>query len=212
MGNLPLLGAYSRKPIRRKRCNFGVKSPGRWNNRRCAAVYIAGDSNLSKRIVHDHNHDGIDRRGFLECMAWAGTGLLWTVGGGILNSRVFGQNGESAKGELYFVQISDTHLGFNKPANPDVAATLSATVEKINALPHEPEFIIHTGDLSHSSKPAEFDTLDQMLKSARPKQIFFVPGEHDTSTDDGKQYMDRYGKQAKGLGWYGFNHKDVHFL
>jgi hypothetical protein len=190
----------------------GVKSPGRWNKRRCAAVYIYGDPHLSKRIIHDHNHDGIDRRGFLECMAWAGTGVLWTLGGGVLSSRVFGQNGKPANGELHFVQISDTHLGFNKPANPDVAGTLNATIEKMNALPQEPEFIIHTGDLSHSSKPEEFDTLDQMLKSAKPKQIFFVPGEHDTSTDDGKQYMDRYGKQAKGLGWYSFNHKDVHFV
>jgi 3',5'-cyclic AMP phosphodiesterase CpdA len=173
---------------------------------------MAGDPHLSKRIVHDHNHDGIDRRGFLQCMAWAGTGVVWTVGSGVLSSRVFGQNAASAKGELHFVQVSDTHLGFNKPANPDVAGTLNATIEKINALPLEPEFIIHTGDLSHSSKPAEFDALDQLLKSAKTKQVFFVPGEHDTSTDDGKQYMERYGKRAKGFGWYSFNHKDVHFV
>jgi Icc protein len=167
---------------------------------------------LSKLLLHDHNHDGIDRRGFLQCMAWAGTGVMWTVSSGVLNSQAFGQKMKAAKGELHFVQISDSHMGFNKPANPDVASTLQATVDKINALAQEPDFIIHTGDLSHTSKPGEYDTLDQVLKSAKPKQIFFVPGEHDTSIDDGKQYLERYGKGAKGRGWYSFTHKDVHFV
>ena len=168
---------------------------------------------MSKRILHDHNGDGIDRRGFLECMAWAGTGVIWTVGGGVLTSRAFGQNTKhAAKGELHFVQISDSHIGFNKPANTDVVGTLQATIDKINALPEEPDFLIHTGDLSHTSKPAEFDALDQVLKGAKPKQFFFVPGEHDTSLDDGKEYLQRYGKNAKGLGWYSFDHKDVHFV
>jgi 3',5'-cyclic AMP phosphodiesterase CpdA len=103
-------------------------------------------------------------------------------------------------------------MGFNKPANTDVVSTLQTAVDRINALPQEAEFIIHTGDLSHQSKPGEFDTLDQVLKSARPKQIFYVPGEHDTSVDDGKQYLDRYGKGTKGKGWYSFNHKGVHFV
>jgi len=121
---------------------------------------------------------------------------------------------KSAKGGLHFVQISDSHMGFNKPANPDVVATLQATIEKINALPDQPEFIIHTGDLSHDSKAAQFDALDQVLKGAKPKQVYFVPGEHDTSVDDGKLYLERYGKSAnaKGSGWYSFNHKDVHFV
>jgi 3',5'-cyclic AMP phosphodiesterase CpdA len=167
---------------------------------------------LSKLILHDHNPDGIDRRGFLKCMAWAGTGVIWTVGSGVLRSQALGQNMEPMTGELRFVQISDTHMGFNKPANPDVASTLQAAIEKINGLPQEPEFLIHTGDLSHTSKPGEYDTLDQLLKAAKPKQLFFVPGEHDTSIDDGKQYMERYGKDAKGSGWYSFDHKDVHFV
>jgi Icc protein len=171
---------------------------------------------LSKTIVHDssndHHSDGIDRRGFLECMAWAGTGVIWSVGSGILTSKAFGQKMTATKGELHFVQISDSHIGFNKPANPDVTGTLQATIEKINALPQQPEFIIHTGDLSHTAKPAEYDTLDQVLKGAKPRQVFFVPGEHDTSTDDGKLYLERYGKETKGSGWYSFNHKDVHFV
>jgi Icc protein len=159
-----------------------------------------------KRILHDHNPDGIDRRGFLECMAWTGTGVLWTVAGGAVSSQAFGQK-MADKGGLHFVQISDSHMGFNKPANPDVSGTLRATIDKINALPVQPEFLIHTGDLTHSSKPEEFDTLDEILKSAKTKQVHFVPGEHDTSIDDGKLYLERYGKR-----WYSFNHKDVHFV
>jgi 3',5'-cyclic AMP phosphodiesterase CpdA len=164
-----------------------------------------------KRIRHDHNGDGIDRRGFLECMAWAGTGVLWTVSGGIPTSRAFGQKKDIPKGELHFVQISDTHMGFNKPANADVAGTLQAAIEKINALPMQPEFLVHTGDLSHTSKAEEFDTLDQLLKGLKTREAFFVPGEHDTSIDDGKLYLERYAPRAKGRGWYSFNHKDVHF-
>jgi Icc protein len=167
---------------------------------------------LSKKIIHDHNNDGIDRRGFLQCMAWAGTGVLWSVSGGMLTSRAFGQKVPSAKSGLHFVQISNSHMGFNKPANPDVTGTLRAAIDKINEIPQQPDFIIHTGDLSHTSKPAEFDTLDQALKDAKPKQVFFVPGEHDTSIDDGKTYLERYGKNTKGRGWYSFNHKDVHFV
>src|SRR5437762_1758798 len=110
---------------------------------------------LSKLILRDDSNDGIDRRGFLQCMAWAGTGVIWTVSSGILSSRAFGQKTMASKGELHFVQISDSHMGFNKPANPDVTGTLQATIDKINALPQEPDFIIHTGDLSHTSKPAE---------------------------------------------------------
>ena len=161
---------------------------------------------MAKRIVHDRNDDGIDRRGFLECMAWAGTGVVWSVGAGIASSHAFGQKTGAAKGDMTFVQISDSHMGFNKPANPDVTATLQATVDKINALPHTPDFIIHT------SKPAEFDTMDQVLMASKQKQFFYVPGEHDNSVDDGKLYLERYGKNAKGKGWYSFDHKGVHFV
>ncbi len=167
---------------------------------------------MSKDILHDHNGDGIDRRGFLQCMAWAGTGVLWSIGGGVASSQAFGQNAAGAKGALNFVQISDSHIGFNKPANPNVAGTLQATVDKINALETPPDFIIHTGDLTHLSKPAEYDTMDQILKRAKQKQIHYVPGEHDASADDGKQYLERYGKGTQGRGWYSFDHKGVHFV
>jgi 3',5'-cyclic-AMP phosphodiesterase len=167
---------------------------------------------LSKLIIDEHSEDGIDRRGFLRCMAWAGAGVAWSVSSGVVTSQAFGQYRKAAKGELHFVQISDSHMGFNKPVNADVNGTLKATIDKINGLPNEPDFIIHTGDLSHTSKAAEYDTLDQILKGAKPKEIFYVPGEHDTSVDDGKMYMERFGKNAKGRGWYSFTHKDVHFV
>src|ERR1700749_3905865 len=106
---------------------------------------------MSKRLIRHDSDDGINRRGFLECMAWSGTGVVWAISGGIPTSRAFGQpmKGDHSKGALNFVQIRDSYIGFNKPANPDVNGTLQATVDKINALPHMPDFIIHTGDLSH---------------------------------------------------------------
>jgi 3',5'-cyclic-AMP phosphodiesterase len=167
-------------------------------------------------LLHDHNHDGIDRRGFLKCMAWAGTGAFCVIQGGVLKSYSFSRLSQmdkgSMKGELSFVQISDSHMGFNKPANPDVAATLKAAVDKINALPTAPEFMLHTGDISHLSKPEEFDTVNQILKAAKPQDVFYVPGEHDVLNDAGKQFLDRYGKGTKGSGWYSFDKKGVHFI
>jgi 3',5'-cyclic AMP phosphodiesterase CpdA len=168
------------------------------------------DPNL---ILHDHHHDGIDRRGFLKCMAWAGAGTLCVVEGGVLKSYAMGDHAKhAAKGQLSFVQISDSHMGFSKPANPDVIGTLKAAVDKINALPHQPEFILHTGDVSHLAKPEEFDNVDQILKSASAKDIFFVPGEHDMLNDDGKSFLDRYGRGANGHGWYSFEKNGVHFI
>jgi len=167
-------------------------------------------------LVHDHNHDGVDRRGFLKCMAWAGTGALCVMQGGVLKSysmsRANEWNAAKMAGELSFAQISDSHMGFNKPANPDVAATLKAAVDKVNALSIQPEFLLHTGDISHLAKPEEFDTVDQILKGAVAKDVFFVPGEHDVIGDDGQQYRDRYGKGTKGEGWYSFDKKGVHFV
>ena len=167
-------------------------------------------------IVVNHNHDGIDRRGFLKCMAWAGTGTLCVMKGGVLNSYALSalttEDAAKANGALSFAQISDSHMGFNKPANTDVVATLKAAVDKLNALPTSPEFLLHTGDISHLSRPEEFDTVDQILKSAVAKDVFFVPGEHDVIGDDGKQYLERYAKNSQGAGWYSFDKKGVHFV
>src|ERR1700739_3088555 len=163
-------------------------------------------------------NDGVDRRGFLKCMAWAGTGMLWTVSGGVLGSRILRATSASAAGnttgagDFDFVQISDSHIGFNKPANTDVVGTLKQAIDKINALPTAPDFILHTGDLSHLSEPEEFDTLDQMLKTTKAGKIFYVPGEHDVISDGGKEYRARYGKGTKGDGWFSFDQRGVHFI
>jgi 3',5'-cyclic AMP phosphodiesterase CpdA len=169
-----------------------------------------------KFIQQNHNHDGLDRRGFLECMAWAGTGMLWTVGGGVLSSALLPTRAgaaDMASGGFSFVQISDSHIGFNKEGvNTDVSATLQAAIARINALPRQPDFILHTGDLTHLASADEFDTLDQLLKSVKTQQIFFVPGEHDVTGDNGKLYLERFGKRSKGSGWYSFDHHGIHFI
>jgi len=168
-----------------------------------------------KFIRDNQNNDGLDRRGFLECMAWAGTGMLWTVGGGLLGSTLLSSRAstkDTAKGTFNFVQISDSHIGFSKEGiNTDVTATLKLAIARINALPQQPDFILHTGDLTHLAAAEEFDTLEQLLKSAN-KQIFFVPGEHDVTGDDGKLYRERFSKNSKGHGWYSFDHRGVHFI
>jgi 3',5'-cyclic-AMP phosphodiesterase len=167
---------------------------------------------MSKLIKDDLSNDGIDRRGFLECMAWAGTGLVWSMVGGV--PRSFAMGDPRAPKDLFFVQISDSHMGFDKAANADVAGTFQEAIRRINALPSQPAFLLHTGDISHLSKPTEFDAVDQMIKSAKTKtgSIFYVPGEHDVLNDQGASYRDRYGKNTKGNGWYSFDHSGVHFI
>jgi 3',5'-cyclic-AMP phosphodiesterase len=172
--------------------------------------------NMSAIITHNQDKDGIDRRGFLKCMAWAGTGVLWTISGGLLRSQTLsGGNVDAASGagaDLSFVQISDSHIGFNKEANKDVIATLKAAVSKINALPSRPAFMLHTGDLSHLAETEEFDNLEQILKDCKAREVFYVPGEHDVISDNGKLYRERFGKGTKGAGWYSFDQKGVHFI
>src|SRR5580704_6398033 len=175
-----------------------------------------------KHIQNDENNDGIDRAGFLKCMAWAGTGVIWMMSGGIMKSFGMSQlidktTGGLKKGliipksDFSFVQISDSHIGFNKAANTDVVGTLQAAIAKINAMPTQPSFVLHTGDLTQLAQPDEFDTLEQSLKSIRTEKIFYVPGEHDV-TDNGKLYMERYGKGTNGDGWYSFDANGVHFV
>ncbi len=174
---------------------------------------------MSDYISQDHEHDGIDRRGFLHCMAWAGTGLLWTVSGGVLASKTLAQIAKTGDSlpiatDLSFLQISDSHIGFSKEANKDVTATFQIALDRINAMPTPPSFLIHTGDITQLSKPEEFDTFDEVLKSCRTKDVFYVPGEHDVLNDGGKLYRDRYLKrvEAKGSGWYSFKKNGVHFI
>lgn len=157
--------------------------------------------------------DGVDRRGFLKCMAWAGAGVIWTVSGGVLSSRALGGEPDGgAAGDFTFAQISDSHIGFSKAINKDVAGTLQLAIDRINAMPVRSDLLIHTGDLTHLSKPAEFEAVRQIVKGANVGESFYVPGEHDFFTDDGKAYLERYGKNTRGLGWHSFDHKGVHFI
>jgi Icc protein len=171
---------------------------------------------MTDLIRHDHNDDGVDRRGFLKCMAWAGTGMLWAVNGGVLSSVSLSSlrrlSPDALKGELFFAQISDSHIGFSKEANPDVTATLQVAVDRLNALPHRPAFVLHTGDISQLSKPGEFDTADQVIRGIKTERVMYVPGEHDVLSDNGQSYLDRYGKGTKGGGWYSFDHGGAHFI
>ena len=156
--------------------------------------------------------DGIDRRGMLECMAWVGTGSVWTFGGGVPSSRLFGQGAGAAAGDFWFVQISDSHLGFKKGAYSDVAGTLKETVDRINKLPQPPAFVLHTGDLTHLAKPEEFAAVAEVLKGVKGVQVLYVPGEHDFDSDGNKLYLERFGRGTKGTGWYSFDYKGVHFV
>ena len=167
-------------------------------------------------MTHSDGENELDRRHFLKCMAWVGTGAVWTMSSGVLNGAPLGQTHHDAMtphaaGGVRFVQISDTHIGFDKPANTDVTATLRAAIAKIKAEPEQPAFILHTGDLTHLSKPAEFDTLQQVL-SELSIPIFYVPGEHDVLDDDGTQYVRRFGKGTHGAGWHSFDRDGVHFI
>eukprot|EP01037_Dinobryon_pediforme_P039697 gene39697-48447_t len=158
--------------------------------------------------------DGVDRRGFLDCMTWAGTGLLWSVAGGVPAALTMAKAAEAAPAEtpFTFVQISDSHLGFKKPANTDVVATLQQAIGRIKALPVKPAFMIHTGDISHLSHPDEFDAAEKLIGEAGIP-VFYVPGEHDLLDEGkGKSYLERYGKGSHGAGWHSFDHLGVHYI
>ena len=159
----------------------------------------------------DRDDKGLDRRQTLECMLWAGTGVLWTVTGGVPTSSLLG-TAQAAESGFSFLQISDSHVGFDKAANPNALATLEEAVGKVAALPVKPAFMIHTGDITHLSKPREFDDAAQVL-GRLSLDAHYVPGEHDIiDEDNGKAYLERYGKGSKGAGWYSFDQNGVHFI
>ena len=164
----------------------------------------------------DHGADGLSRRKVLECMTWAGTGVLWTVAGGIPTS--LGLVGEAEAqtmaqtSGLTFLQISDSHVGFDKPANPNVKSTLEAAIKKVQMVKTKPAFMIHTGDITHLSKVQEFDDAQQIISQAK-LDVHYVPGEHDIiDAEPGALYKERYGKNAKGSGYYSFDQGGVHFV
>lgn len=160
----------------------------------------------------DGNDGGRSRRKVLECMTWAGTGLLWTVAGGVPRSLGLVDQAMAAEAPgLTFMQISDSHMGFDKPANPNAKGTLEEAIGRIKALPDKPAFMIHTGDVTHLSKPAEFDDAEKIISGAR-LDVHYVPGEHDILDEEAKLYRERYGRGSKGDGWYSFDAGGVHFV
>ncbi len=169
----------------------------------------------SNYIADDQSDDGIDRRGFLRCMAWTGTATLWALSGGVPKSFAMSRVPfltESERKSIFFAQVSDSHIGFSKEANKDVTATLQQAVAKLNALPQRPALVLHTGDITQLAKADEFDTANEVLKDIRTDRVFYIPGEHDVATDNGASYLQRYGKGTRGNGWYSFDHSGVHFI
>src|SRR5260221_2975044 len=161
---------------------------------------------------------GESRRGLLKFMTWAGTGLLWSAAGGLPSAIGLEQAAAATRAAPFtFVQVSDSHVGFAKPANPDARATFREAVAKISALPNKPAFIVHTGDVTQLSKPQEFAAADQIIKEVGVP-VFHIPGEHDVLDEGaGKFFLDRYGSSANGVkvqgkGWYSFDHAGVHFV
>lgn len=155
---------------------------------------------------------GASRRQVLECMTWAGTGVLWTIAGGV--PRSMGLIGEARAADaagLTFLQISDSHVGFDKAANPYALRTLEEAIGKIGSMPEKPSFMIHTGDISHLSKASEFDDAERIISQAG-LTVHYVPGEHDVIDPDVTLYRERYGKGTQGAGWYAFDTQGVHFI
>jgi 3',5'-cyclic AMP phosphodiesterase CpdA len=159
----------------------------------------------------DHD-DGVSRRKALQCMTWVGTGVLWTISGGVPHSLgLIDQAIAKEASGLTFLQISDSHMGFDKPANPNAKGTLEEAIGRIKALPVKPAFMIHTGDITHLSKESEFDDAEKIISDAR-LDVHYVPGEHDIIDPEIKLYKERYVRGTKGPGYYSFDANGVHFI
>ncbi len=154
------------------------------------------------------------RRELLQCMAWAGGGVLWAMKSGVLSAQTLDgmAAGGAADADFSFVQISDSHVGFHQAANPDVLGTLNEAIAHINGLPVAPAFVLHTGDVSHLSKPEQFDTAQQAFKSIKTGGMFYTPGEHDTVGDNGAEFFKRFGGGVSGQGYHSFDYKGMHCL
>ncbi|MGO8914612.1 MAG: metallophosphoesterase family protein [Stellaceae bacterium] len=168
-----------------------------------------------RRIALDEAADrqpGTTRRRLLTCMAYAGAGVLWTVSGGVPRAiRLGAGEALAATGDFTFMQISDSHIGFKADPNPDPAATLREALGRIAQLPSRPALLLHTGDVTHLAKPEQFDTADQIIKTAG-LETHYVPGEHDVLNDEGSAFFQRFATESKTGGWYSFDHGGVHFI
>jgi hypothetical protein len=156
------------------------------------------------------------RRQALRCLgAWSGAAIAWTMAGG--TPRALGATNSAAPkaapaNALTFVQISDTHIGFRKEANPDVVGSLRRAMADINAMPQAPAFVVHTGDVSHLSKPAEFGNARELLQELRVDRVHVVPGEHDTIDDGTSGYLRFFDHDRNGKSWYSFDQGGAHFV
>jgi 3',5'-cyclic AMP phosphodiesterase CpdA len=170
---------------------------------------------MSHHHDDEENRGGLSRRHALECMVWAGTGIMWMMVGGVPKSLSLlseAQAAEAVQQGFTFLQISDSHVGFDKEAKVTAIDTLGEAIGKVKALSFRPSFMIHTGDITHLSKADQFDTADQIIGSTG-LDVHYVPGEHDVvDAGQGKAYMDRYGKGTWGQGWYSFDQNGVHFI
>lgn len=159
---------------------------------------------------------GMSRRQLLRHAGWFGSAVVLTVAGGEVISHIAHDGGTTAaaadSNTLRFVQVSDSHIGFTGPANVDVSGSFTGAIDQVNSLGFRPDFVMHTGDLTHLSTPAQFDQVKQMLSAARTDRVFTVPGEHDSVGDGGRAYRQTFGKNTTGDGWYSFDTHGVHFI
>ncbi len=161
-------------------------------------------------MPHDLSANGTTRRKAMQCLMLGSAGVLWTVKGGVPHSlQLIGDATAAEPGTFSFAQVSDTHIGFKNPINPDPNGTLTEALGRITAA--KPDFMLHTGDVTHLAKPEQFDTADQLLKTAK-LETFYVPGEHDVIGDDGKLFFTRFGRSKGEGGWYSFDKSGVHFV
>jgi hypothetical protein len=138
------------------------------------------------------------------------------VGGVVFASSLRGAQGAAAAGQkyddFYFVQLSDSHWGFQGPPNPDAKGTLKKAVAAVNSLNEQPDFIVFTGDLTHTTDdPKErrqrLAQFKEIVSELKVKNVHFMPGEHDASLDNGEAFKEFFGKTR-----YAFDHKGVHFI
>jgi 3',5'-cyclic AMP phosphodiesterase CpdA len=162
----------------------------------------------------EHNPDGMSRRQLIRHSAWFGAAVVLTVAGGEVISHVAGSSGaaQQATPALRFAQISDSHIGFNGPANTNVADTFTHAIGQVNGLGYTPDFVIHTGDLTHLATPEQFDQVKQMLGELNTPHVFTVPGEHDSTDDAGQKYRQAFGAGTRGDGWYSFDIAGAHVI
>ena len=167
-------------------------------------------------MTDTRDNQGSTRRKVLQCMSWGAAGILWTVSGGIPRARALdaapGREELAAANDFMFVQVSDSHIGFSKDPNPTPDATLREALSKIAAMTDRPAFMLHTGDVTHLSKPAQFDAASGIMQDAK-LDTFYIPGEHDVIGDNGKEFFSRFSpKTATRGGWYSFDQNGIHFV